>query len=88
MRPEVTGQKISELALEERFGVSVKLAAQYAGISRSSIYELLASGDLAGRVIAGRRIVEVASLLKLCGEAPRAKRQREKETARSEGASP
>lgn len=88
MRPEVTGKKIGDIPLEQRFGVTVQFAAQYAGVSRSSIYELLAAGDLEGRVIAGRRIVEVKSLLRLCGSAPSAKRQREKETTRSETASP
>ena len=82
MRPETTGKKIGDVPLEQRFGVTVQFAAQYAGISRSSIYGLLAAGDLDGRVIAGRHIVEVQSLLRLCGEAPRAKRQ--KKTARSE----
>ena len=81
MRLEITGKKI-DVPLEQRFGVTVQFAAQYAGVSRSSIYELLAAGDLDGRVIAGRHIVEVQSLLRLCGEAPRAKRQ--KKTARSE----
>ena len=81
-RPEVTGKKIGDIPLDQRFGVTVQFAAQYAGISRSSIYALLAAGDLDGRVIAGRHIVEVQSLLRLCGEAPRAKRQ--KKTARSE----
>jgi len=82
VRPETTGKKIGDVPLEQRFGVTVQFAAQYAGISRSSIYGLLAAGDLDGRVIAGRHIVEVQSLLRLCGEAPRAKRQ--KKTARSE----
>ena len=82
MRPEVTGKKIGDIPLDQRFGVTVQFAAQYAGISRSSVYELLAVGDLDGRVIAGRHIVEVQSLLRLCGGAPRAKR--EKKTARSE----
>ena len=82
MRPETIGKKIGDVPLEQRFGVTVQFAAQYAGISRSSIYGLLAAGDLDGRVIAGRHIVEVHSLLRLCGEAPRAKRQ--KKTARSE----
>jgi len=84
MRPEVTGKKIGDLIpLEQRFGCTVQLAAQYAGISKSSIYEMLASGDLAGRIIAGRMIVEVQGprgLLQLCGQAPSTKR----ETARSE----
>ena len=53
MRPEITGKKI--LSLEERFGVTVAIAAEYVGISKSRIYELLADGSLAGRVIRGRR---------------------------------
>ena len=83
MRPEVTGKKI--LPLEQRFGVTVATAAEFSGISKSSVYELLASGDLAGRIIAGRMIVEVQGpkgLLHLCARAPSTKR--EKETARSE----
>ena len=81
MRPEVTGKKI--LPLEERFGVTVAIAAEYVGISKSRIYELLADGSLAGRNIRGRRIVEIQGergLLRMCGAAPSAK----KETARSE----
>ncbi|MFY9839336.1 MAG: hypothetical protein WAK55_23245 [Xanthobacteraceae bacterium] len=79
MRSEVIGTKIN-LPIEQRFGVTVQFAAQYAGISRSSIYELLAAGDLNGRVIAGRRIVEVQSLLRLCGEAPSARREKKMST--------
>ena len=87
MRPEVTGKKI--LPLEQRFGVTVATAAEFSGISKSSVYELLASGDLAGRIIAGRMIVEVQGprgLLRLCGQAPST--TRENKTARSESALP
>jgi len=83
MRPDFTSKKI--LPLEQRFGVTVATAAEFSGISKSSVYELLASGDLAGRIIAGRMIVEVQGpkgLLHLCARAPSTKR--EKETARSE----
>jgi len=80
MRPEITGKKI--LPLEERFGVTVAVAAAYVGIGKSRIYELLQSGELEGKIIHGRRIVVVQSLLRMCGGAPSAKR--EKETARSE----
>jgi hypothetical protein len=83
MSPEVTSKKI--LSLKERFGVTVAIAAEFSGISKSSVYALVASGDLAARIIAGRTIVEVQGprgLLHLCGQAPSAKR--EKETARSE----
>jgi len=88
MRPEVTGNKI--LSLKERFGVTVAIAAEFSGISKSSIYELLASGDLAGRIIAGRMIVEMQGpqgLLHLCGEAPSAKREK-KMAGSEESASP
>jgi|SRR6516162_10693574 hypothetical protein len=80
MRPEITGKKI--LPLEERFGVTVAVAAAYVGIGKSRIYERLRSGELEGKIIHGRRIVVVQSLLRMCGGAPSAKR--EKETARSE----
>ena len=85
MRPEITGKKI--LPLEERFGVTVAVAATYVGIGKSRIYELLQSGELDGKIIHGRHIVLVKSLLRMCGEAPSARR--EKGTARSaQSASP
>jgi excisionase family DNA binding protein len=72
MRPEITGKKIP---LEERFGVTVNVAAEYVGISKSTVYELLQNGELEGKIIGGRRIVLVPSLLRLCGQAPSAKRK-------------
>jgi hypothetical protein len=78
------------LSITERYGVTVAIAAEYVGISKSSIYELLASGDLAGRIIAGRMIVEMQGpqgLLHLCGQAPSAKREN-KTTRPEESASP
>jgi GTP cyclohydrolase FolE2 len=80
MRGEITGRKI--LPFAERFGVTVAIAAEFVGISKSRIYELLQSGELEGKVIHGRRIVVVKSLLRMLGQAPSTKR--EKETARSE----
>ena len=70
------------LPFEQRFGCTVSAAAEYVGISKSSVYELLANGEVEGKDIAGRKIVIIKSLLRLCGEAPSAKR--EKETARPE----
>jgi excisionase family DNA binding protein len=72
MCAEISCKKI--LPLEERFGVTVAVAAEYVGISKSRIYELLQSGELEGRIIRGRRIVVVQSLLRMCGQAPSAKR--------------
>jgi len=62
------------LPIAERFGVTVPVAAAYSGISRSRIYELLVAGELEGKIIHGRRIVMVQSLLRLCGDAPSTKR--------------
>jgi len=76
------------LPLAERFGCTVQTAADYSGISKSRIYEMLIDGSLAGRIIRGRRIVEIQGergLLRMCGGAPSARR----ETARpEESASP
>jgi hypothetical protein len=63
------------LPIAERYGVTVQIAAQFSGISRSRIYELLAAGELEGKIIHGRRIVVVQSLLRMCGAAPSAKRE-------------
>lgn len=62
------------LPINERFGITVPLAAEFIGISRSRVYELLSAGDLEGRVIGGRRIVLVESLLRMLGRAPTTKR--------------
>lgn len=62
------------LPITERYGVTVQLAAEFSGISRSRVYELLAAGELEGKIIHGRRIVVVQSLLRTCGQAPSAKR--------------
>ena len=62
------------LPIRQRYGVTVQVAAQYIGISRSRIYELLSAGELDGKIIHGRRIVVVESLLRMLGDAPDAKR--------------
>jgi excisionase family DNA binding protein len=82
LRPRVVADSKKILPLAERFGINVAVAAEYVGISKSRIYELLQSGELEGRVVCGRRIVVVESLLRMLGQAPSTKR--EKEAARSE----
>jgi excisionase family DNA binding protein len=75
MSPEITSENLARaLPIPERFGVTVATAAAFVGISRSRIYELLAAGELDGRIIGGRRIVVVDSLMRMIGEAPPAKR--------------
>jgi predicted DNA-binding transcriptional regulator AlpA len=76
MQPEATVKKqIKSLPIEDRYGVTVPVAATFIGISRSRIYELLTAGELDGKIIHGRRIVLVKSMLRMCGEAPTTKRE-------------
>jgi hypothetical protein len=63
------------LPIRDRFGVTVPIAALFIGISRTRVYELLQDGTLDGKVIHGRRIVLVESLMRMLGQAPTAKRQ-------------
>jgi predicted DNA-binding transcriptional regulator AlpA len=63
------------LPIREREAVTALTAAQFIGISRTRIYELLQDGTLEGRVIRGRRVVLVRSLLRLIGESPTTKRR-------------
>jgi hypothetical protein len=87
MLAEITVEKNpSELPIAKRFGVTVPVAAAYSGLSRSRIYELLTAGELDGKIIHGRRIVVVQSLLRMCSASPSTKRK--KQTARSEEANP
>jgi hypothetical protein len=75
MRPEVASENSSRsLPISERFGITVPVAAAYIGISRSRIYELLAHGELEGKIVHGRRIVLVDNLMRMLGESPPAKR--------------
>lgn len=78
MPPEIASEIFNRsLPIAERFGVTVPVAASYVGISRSRIYELLSHGELDGRIIHGRRIVLVSSLMRMLGECPTAKRDAE-----------
>ena len=68
-------QRGGSLPIRERYAVTVPVAAAFVGISRSRIYELLKSGDLEGKIIHGRRVVVVSSLLRMAGAAPSASSQ-------------
>ena len=48
-------------------------AAKLIGIGRSSLYELVATGQLDARKIAGRTVITTASLRQLLDAAPAAK---------------
>ncbi len=64
----------SDVPIRERFGVSVQVAAQAIGVSRTSVYTLLSEGLIEGRIVCGKRIVLVDSLLRLIDTAPSTKR--------------
>ena len=58
----------SKLPIRERVSVTVAIASEFTGISRTRIYELLADGTLNGTTVRGRKLVSVSSLLRLVGE--------------------
>lgn len=62
------------IPIRERFAVNVPLAAQCIGICQARVYELLKDGTLEGRIIRGRRVVLVESLMRMVGEAPTTRR--------------
>jgi hypothetical protein len=64
------------LPIRERVAVTANVAAQFTGISRTRIYELLADGVIEGRIVRGRRLALVESLLRLIGDSPSTTRSR------------
>lgn len=64
-----------DLPISERYAVTAPIAAQFIGISRTRVYELLQDGTLEGRVIRGRRVVLVESLMQMVNGAPSTKRE-------------
>lgn len=72
--PSENTRHLTALPIRERYAVTAQTAAQFTGISRTRIYELLGDGTIEGKIIRGRRLVLVDSLLRLVGEAPSAKK--------------
>jgi len=54
--------------IRERATVTVRVASEFSGVSRSRLYELMHHGDLESTTIQGRRLIRVPSLLKLVGD--------------------
>jgi hypothetical protein len=50
--------------------VSIPEARRLAGVSRSTIYRLLRTGQLSGRKIRGRTVIETASIRTLLSNSP------------------
>ena len=78
--PELAAPRIKigshkTLPIAERHAITAGLAAEFTGISRTRIYELLGDGTIEGKIVHGRRLVLVSSLLKLLGESPSTKRR-------------
>jgi excisionase family DNA binding protein len=53
---------------EQRLAVRINDAAAMLGISRSSIYELIAEGKLKSALIAGRRVIPMSECQRLLSE--------------------
>jgi len=51
--------------IKDRISVNVRTAEDFSGISRTTLYSLIADGTLESRKVRGRRLVLVRSLLRL-----------------------
>src|SRR4051794_36618656 len=56
------------LPIRERAAITVPVAVQFSGLSRSRLFELMAAKDIESRMICGRRLIMVPSLLEFLGE--------------------
>jgi excisionase family DNA binding protein len=64
-----TGTSNATKPLHERLSVGIDDAATLTGLSRSRLYELLSEGRIRSVAIGRRRLIPVASLRELIGEA-------------------
>lgn len=67
-RGEAGSVRAYEDAYELRLAVRINDACRALGLSRSSIYELIADGKLKSALIAGRRVIPVSELARLLNE--------------------
>jgi hypothetical protein len=61
---------MDSLPISQRYCVTVPVAQEFVGLSRSKLWELIKAGELESRLLHGRRVIMVASLMKLVGDAP------------------
>lgn len=63
------------IPLRDREYVTVPIAAEFSALSRTALYALLKSGELEGKILCGRKLISMRSLLRLLGEAPSTRRE-------------
>jgi excisionase family DNA binding protein len=64
VQPNVTGKKMRETPLPPEIALAYRVndAVKISGLSRSSIYKLIAEGELRSVVVAGRRLIPADAL--------------------------
>jgi hypothetical protein len=64
VQPHVTGKKMRETPLPPDVALAYRVndAVKISGLSRSSIYNLIAAGKLRSVVVAGRRLIPADAL--------------------------
>jgi excisionase family DNA binding protein len=63
---------VHDIPFDQRPSCTLREACRATGLSRTTLYERMAAGDLKTITIGRRRLVNVASLLKLVGADPEA----------------
>jgi excisionase family DNA binding protein len=67
--------KPDDIPFEQRPSCTMREACRATGLSRTTLYERMAAGELKTKTIGRRRLVNVASLLALVGTDPDPKNQ-------------
>jgi predicted DNA-binding transcriptional regulator AlpA len=62
--------KTTEIPFWQRPSCTMREACRASGLSRTTLYERMAAGDLKTTTVGRRRLVNVRSLLKLVGAGP------------------
>jgi excisionase family DNA binding protein len=67
VQPNVTGKRMREAPLPPDIALAYRVndAVKISGLSRSSIYKLIAEGELRSVLVAGRRLIPADALRKL-----------------------
>jgi hypothetical protein len=58
------------LPIRDRYCVTVPVAQQFVGLSRSKLWELIKAGEIESKLLHGRRVILVQGLVRMVDAAP------------------
>lgn len=70
IRRHMAKPQIERVPIRDRYCVTVPVAMEFVGLSRSTLWELIKAGELESKLLHGRRVILVASLIRMVDGAP------------------